>query len=566
MSGPGRLPTPREMVAHLDRFVRGQFKAKRDLADAFYRHYLSLAARESGGEGARPAPHHVLLLGPTGCGKTLLVRTLCALLDVPAEHTSATTLTETGYAGDDVEAPVARLWRRAGHDRRRAERGVIVLDEIDKIRIARDGHRDISGEGVQNGLLTLLDGRIVHVRDERRATDEVDAARLLFVCLGAFMDLPGMARGRGRAAPRLGFRAALGAARRPEAPGPDAWERATADDLVRYGFLPEFVGRFPTVTAVRPLDADDLHALLVETEDSPVERERAHLALHGIALEVEDAALRALADRALERGTGARGLHHGLRQALADVSWQAPDLAAEGVTRVVVTRACVLGVEAARCERHRAPGGRAPAEALRAAALGGSATAARAVPRRRRGAKAEERGAGASPARAGAGVAGGEDADGDAPAWPAWCPTGDGAGDDEVRRRLAELETGRLALTRAGAAAQAWWRRLRAERPLRTVAALALALARRGATVEEFHAAACRSGSRGIEATLRFLDYERARAAWQGREDLRRLLEADDPPGGAARDDRRPPVAALESIEADSLPPPLEDERDEPAA
>jgi ATP-dependent Clp protease ATP-binding subunit ClpX len=550
------------MVAQLDRRVRGQAKAKRDLADAFYRHYLGLALRDQpGAAGWEPGPQHALVLGPTGCGKTYLVRTLCALLGVPVVHTSATTLTETGYAGDDVDTPVCRLSRAARHDRGRAERGVVVLDEIDKIRIARDGHRDISGEGVQNGLLTLLDGRLVHVVEERRTVGVVDSGRLLFVCLGAFMDLPRMLRRDSRRV--LGFHDRPVA--RAAAPDADAWERATADDLVRYGFLPEFVGRFPTVTAVRPLDVDDLHALLALQEGSPLEQERRHLRLHGIALEVEEAALRALAERAHARGTGARGLHHGLRAALAEVSWRAPDLAAEGVARVVVTPAAALGEAPPVCERGKRRGG-GPAARLRETALRGDAGAAPSRRRRRAAEPApepdelsdEQMAEIARDAveitleRHRQGPAAGPAGEGSAPQDPP-------PGGLEDRARLARFESDRLALGRAPEEARRWWRRVRRGRPIATVLALAEALAERGATVEELWDAVRRSGTLGIEANLRYLDFERARASWRSSEELAELLAPGPSPDEAAQGERARARAALDALAAQSLPPPVED-------
>ena len=335
-----RLPTPSDMVGHLDRFVVGQARAKRDLATAVYRHYLDRAASDLD-PSARRARHHALFLGPTGSGKSLLVRELAAYLGVPVAICSATTLSEVGYMGDSVDSLMLSLAAAAGGKLDRAQRGIVFLDEVDKLRRASDVGRDVSGEGVQNALLTLLDG--IPVRFKRgEQTVEMDSSRVLFVFAGAFAGLPGIVRARLQPAKR----SALGFGGEPQAEAPrlgaaEAYARVQPEDLVEFGLIPELVGRLTTISVVEPLGLPELVRILRDVEGAPFERERKHFRRHGVRLELTDDAGEALARRARDAGTGARGLSRLLGEVLAPIAMELPELAAKGLAGVRVQREAV---------------------------------------------------------------------------------------------------------------------------------------------------------------------------------------------------------------------------------
>ena len=510
---PRSLPTPTAMVAHLDRFLVGQSRAKRDLAVAVYTHYLAQAHRDRTGEDL--GRHHVLLLGPTGVGKSCMVRRLAELLDVPLVFAAATQLVEVGYRGRVVDDLLRALLATANNDPRRAERGIVCLDEIDKVRSADgDVGRDVSGEGVQNALLTLLDGRIVDGSDTQKHAP-MDSGRVLFLCTGAFVGLDrivqkrldaatgagslgfhcrdaGSARygsrqrsgetgrstandgasnngGHGKANVGVrgddghettdvgahdngghgpanldvrggdGYRTAndgvrgdrdhepfanagrwrglggdVGAGSRAhardaaddeaahcaapaEAADPEAAQcaaaadaanaaadgvahcadaaeaafaadrtdrdddaatqlpvlaRARAEDFVAFGFIPEFVGRFATITALHPLGEGELRAILTQgLAATPLARARSFAHIHGIELDWTDDACAELARRAAALGTGARGLQQMVQATLAPVHARWAELADEGVSRVVITGACAAGEDAPQYER-----------------------------------------------------------------------------------------------------------------------------------------------------------------------------------------------------------------------
>ncbi len=318
-----RLPTPSEMIAHLDRHVAGQERAKRLLTTAVYHHYLGLALRESPEtQGRDLGRQHVLLLGPTGCGKTHLVRTLAAHLGVPVAMVAATSLVESGYVGDHVDSVLATLFQAAGNDMARAERGIIFLDEFDKLRRVSGHGRDVSGEGVQNALLALLDGGPARFR-VREQPMTLDTSRVLFVCTGAFADLPDTIRRRLTRRAALGFGSG-GDIAPPKLSDGDALAQVIPQDLVEFGLVPEIVGRFAAIAPLHPLSVSDLTHILGDVEHSPLSRAERQFALHGVVLDVPGESREALAKRAMAAGTGARGLTSLLRGALESVSWQLP--------------------------------------------------------------------------------------------------------------------------------------------------------------------------------------------------------------------------------------------------
>lgn len=339
------LPTPSEMIRWLDRFVRGQTRAKQDLAVAVYNHYISQGWREKSGEDL--GRHHLLMIGPTGVGKTYMVKTLADYLQVPVGFASATGLVEAGYKGSSVDSIVKGLLDRVGGDARKAEKGIIFLDEIDKIKRGDTGMRDVSGEGVQNALLTLLDGQVTRGMDGS-AHAAIDTSKLLFICTGAFVGLDSIV-GKRMAShqPRIGFHA------RPneklaDVPDSASYTRlceAETADLVAFGMIPEFIGRFATVTVLHELSRHDLREIVSESTNHSALARQAKLAeLHGIKLEFSDEALEILTEEAVALGTGARGLHRLIGRAVDPVDHRWPELASEGITKVIITRACAEGL------------------------------------------------------------------------------------------------------------------------------------------------------------------------------------------------------------------------------
>ena len=343
-----RLRTPKQIVRHLDQHVIGQRHAKQRLSMAVYHHYLGLRLRDLPDGSPRDfGRQHVLLLGPTGVGKTLLVKTLAAFLGVPVAFTAATSLVETGYVGSPVESIFAALLERANGDARLAEAGIVFLDEFDKLKRARDIGRDVSGEGVQNGLLTLLDGRMVRLR-WRDKDVTLDSSRTLFLCTGAFAGLADVVRAREarRARQVLGFTApavAAPAAAASTSDTADMHDRVTADDLVQYGFIPELVARFGDVVALRVLSDAELDRVLGDLPNSPLMQKRRFFEMHGVRMQVCSEARRAMVDRARQQGLGARTLDRVVRDVFATVDFELPELRARGFGEVRITPEMVAG-------------------------------------------------------------------------------------------------------------------------------------------------------------------------------------------------------------------------------
>lgn len=338
----GALPTPGELTRRLDRVVRGQRRAKQDLALAAYRHYLAAAYREQNPDVRHPfGRQHVLLIGPTGAGKTHLVRSLAEILGVPIAFASAASLVEAGYAGEHIDSVFRRLYQATCRDAAAAARGIVYIDEIDKIRRQEvGGQRDVAGEGVQTTLLAPLDGCPIEFRcDDSNVT--IDTTSVLFVCTGAFGGLVDIIRHR------LGAGRTLGFVPQGEDVGAlsddDVLARGELQDLETYGFIPEFLGRFPVISTVKSLSRDDLVAILRDVDESALTRKRRWFLAHGIDLAFENDALEELADAAIRNGTNARGLDRMLSKSLLRIEWRLPELAAEGVTGVTMTRDAVRG-------------------------------------------------------------------------------------------------------------------------------------------------------------------------------------------------------------------------------
>ena len=328
-----RIPPPREIHAYLDQYVIGQEQAKKVLSVAVHNHYKRLTSR------ARPAADdrfadveleksNVLLLGPTGCGKTLLAQTLARLLHVPFSISDATTLTEAGYVGDDVENVLLRLIQAANHDIARAETGIIYIDEIDKIARKMENvsiTRDVSGEGVQQALLKIMEGTIASVpphggrKHPQQDTIKINTRHILFICGGAFVGLDDIIRrrlGRGVA----GFHAPLRTAAAERA----ALKRVEPEDLRKFGLIPEFIGRMPVSVMLDELTERDLLRILTEPKNAMVRQYAKLLAMENVDLEFTESALRELARRASRQGAGARGLRAMLEQVMLDLMYEAP--------------------------------------------------------------------------------------------------------------------------------------------------------------------------------------------------------------------------------------------------
>ena len=332
------IPAPHKIKEKLDQYVIGQEHAKKVISVAVYNHYKRVATGTM--DEIEIEKSNMLMIGPTGCGKTYLVRTLAKLLDVPLAIADATSLTEAGYIGDDIESVVTKLLAAAGNDEEKAERGIIFIDEIDKIAKKKNtSQRDVSGESVQQGMLKLLEGSEIEVpvgansKNAMVPLETVNTRNILFICGGAFPGLEDVIKERLNRQASIGFRADL---KDKYDEDPNILEKVTIEDIRRFGMIPEFIGRLPIVFTLKGLDRDMMVKILKEPRNAILKQYQKLLALDEVKLEFEDGALEAIADKALEKKTGARALRAIIEEIMLDIMYEIPK--DDNIGMVTITR------------------------------------------------------------------------------------------------------------------------------------------------------------------------------------------------------------------------------------